>query len=240
MKIFSRIALVAVMVAATAGIASAAFTGPYVDTWVVVGGANNPTGKTLWVQDSLNTCNDSQIIYFQFDASQFATVSGASLTLTSIPDPIGVDTTPKLSLYGVADFDPATLTGSNAPTTAGLTAIQTLNVPPATNNGDQFLFGGAHDGLRAYIQSQAGGVVTLALSFSADCNGINSQMAFYSQRYTTTPAYQPHLIVDGTKPNAVDLTTTSAERVTWPLYAGLGALAVVLAAGLAISRRRTA
>ena len=129
MKNISRLVLVTMLLAVTSGIASAAFTGPYVDTWVVVGGANNPSGKTLWVQDSLNTCNDSQIIYIQFDASQIQTVTGASLTLTATPDPIGVDTTPKLSLYGVADFDPATLTGSNAPTTAGLTPIQTLSVP---------------------------------------------------------------------------------------------------------------
>ena len=155
MKNISRLVLVTMLLAVTSGIASAAFTGPYVDTWVVVGGANNPSGKTLWVQDSLNTCNDSQIIYIQFDASQIQTVTGASLTLTATPDPIGVDTTPKLSLYGVADFDPATLTGSNAPTTAGLTPIQTLSVPPTTNNGALFTFGGAHDGLRAYVQSQA-------------------------------------------------------------------------------------
>jgi len=239
MRTFSRLALVMVLLAATAGMASAAFTGPYVDTWVTVGGTNNPSGVTLYVQDSLSTCNDSQIAYLQFDASNIATVSSASLVLTAASTQIGLDTTPKLSIYGVADFDPATLTGTNAPLTTGLTAIQTVPVPPSTVAGSPFAFGGSDTALATYIGTQAGGVVTLALSFSADCNGTLSQMNFYSQRYSNT-AYRPQLTIEGTKPTAVDVSSTSAERTSLPLYAGLGAVALILVAGLAISRRRTA
>jgi LPXTG-motif cell wall-anchored protein len=36
------------------------------------------------------------------------------------------------------------------------------------------------------------------------------------------------------------MTTTTAERITWPLYAGLGALALVAVAGVVVSRRRAA
>jgi len=240
MKIITRLAILVVLLVVTVGVASAAFTGPYVDTWVTLGGTNNPAGNTLFVQDSLGSCNDTQIAYLQFDATEIATVTSASLVLTNGDTRIGIDTAPQLSIYGVEDFSPAALTGSNAPSTTGLTPIQTVPFPSNTLQYQKFTFGGAHDGLRAYIQSQAGGVVTLALSFSSSCNGNNTQVNFYSQRHSVDVTRRPQLTVEGTKPTAVDLATTSAERVTWPMYAGLGALAVVLVAGLAVSRRRTA
>lgn len=240
MKALSRFALVVVLLVTTVGVASAAFTGPYVDTWVTVGGTNNPSGNTLYVQDSLSSCNDTQITYFQFSAQDIQTVSGATLVLTAASTQIGLGSSPQLSIYGVADFEPASLTGSNAPLTTGVTAIQTIGVPSGTVVGNKFTFGGADPGLRNYIQSQAGGTVSLALSFSSACDGNNSQMNFYSQRYNTDTSRRPQLTVEGTKPNAVNLTETSAERVAWPLYVGLGALAVIVLGGVFLSRRKTA
>lgn len=241
MKALSRIALVAVLLVATVSVASAAFTGPYVDTWVTVGGTNNPSGVTLYVQDSLSQCNDTQIAYIQFDASNIATVSSASLVLSAGQTEVGLGGIPKLSIYGVTDFDLAT--GAGAPVTTGLTPLQTIDVPSATKQYDPFTFSGA--GLASYIQTEANGplpqTVTLALSFSASCDGINSQLNFYSQRYSQS-IYRPRLTIEGTKkdPNAVSMSTFSADdsAVTWPLYAGLGALALIVVGGLAVSRRR--
>lgn len=246
MKTYSRIALIAVLLVTTAGVASAAFTGPFYDTWVqLTSPDNNPSGNTLRVEGSLGSCNDSQVTYFQFDASEFQTVSGATLVVTAAGTAIQLESTPQLSLFGVTDFNPATLNGTNMPVTDELEPIQTLPVPPpvppATSLvGTQFTFGGSNSGLKDYIQTQVGGTVTLALAFSGQCSAVSSAVTFYSQEYSTNVSYRPQLTIEGTKPTAVDLATTSAERVTWPMYAGLGALAVVLAAGLAISRRRTA
>lgn len=245
MKALSRLALVVVLLVATAGVASADFTGPYVDTWVQLPSTSNPSNVTLYVQDSLSTCNDTQITYIQFDASNIATVSSASLVLFAGQTEIGLQSGPELSIYGVTDFNLAT--GAGAPTTAGLTPLQTINVPSTTVRFDPFTFGGSHTGLAGYIQTQANGAtpqtVTLALSFSANCHGINSQLSFYSQRYSNA-TYHPQLTIVGTKkdPNAVSLTTFSSDgsNLNWPLYIGLGALALIAAGGLVYSRRRAA
>ncbi len=246
MKTYCRIALIAVLLVTTAGVASAAFTGPFYDTWVqLTSPDNNPSGNTLRVEGSLGSCNDSQVTYFQFDASEFQTVSSATLVVTAAGTAIQLESEPQLSLFGVADFNPATLNGTNMPVTDALEPIQTIPVPapvpPATSLlGTKFTFGGSDPELKNYIQTQAGGTVTLALAFSGQCSAVSSALTFYSQEYSTNVTYRPQLTIEGTKPNAVTVATSSAETVTWPLYAGLGAVALVVIAGLAVSRRRTA
>jgi hypothetical protein len=47
-------------------------------------------------------------------------------------------------------------------------------------------------------------------------------------------------IADSGQPLAVDMSNASAERVSWPLYAGLGALGLIVVAGVAVTRRKTA
>ncbi len=224
-------------------VASAAFTGPYYDTYVILGsgGSNNPTVQQVVVADSTGTCNDTWIGYFQFDASTFGTVNSASLALTHGATLNGLANNPTLTLYGVADFDPATLNATNAPTTAGATVIESKVIASSTTAGTPLTWGGADAGLKNYVQLQADGdnVVTLAMSFSANCS-TTSQVNFYSQEYTANPAFRPVLTISGTKPNAVDMSSASATRTAWPLYAGLGVVALGVVVGVMISRRRTA
>lgn len=242
MKLITRLVLVLVLLLSAVGVASAAFTGPMYDTYVQVGGSNFPTAAQMLVQDSTGSCTDTQVIYLQFDASNIGTVSSASLVLTHGQTLIGIDTNPVLTLYGVADFDPATLTGSNAPVPSTGQVIQNLTIPSTTTAGTKITFGGADSGLANYIQSQANGdnVVSLALSFSASCNPVNSQLNFYTSEYNTTPANRPQLTVNGTTPTAVEMSKAEAQPVSWPLYAGLGAVALVVVAGVVLTRRRTA
>jgi hypothetical protein len=250
MKFITRFALVIALLAVTVGVASAAFNGPYYDVYVNVGGTVQPSQIVLYVQDSTPTCTDTQVTYFQFDASNIKTVSTASLELTVGGTKISVSdgaALTQLSIYGVNDFVQGSLTGTNAPLTTGLTPIQTLALPANLAQYDKVSFSGSN--LADYIQSQTptglngvpgDGTVTLALSFSANCGAQNSQLNFYSQEYTTDTTRQPQLVVTGTKPNSVEVSQASAQRTAWPLYAGLGTIALFVVAGVVISRRRTA
>jgi hypothetical protein len=242
MKHVTRLTLVLVLLVLTFGVASAAFTGPFYDTYVIIGSTNTPTAPQVIVADSTASCTDTWIAYFQFDASAIGTASSASLVLTHGNTLVGLGSNPTLTLYGTADFDQATLNGTNNPPTGGATVIQSQPIPSGTVAGTKLTWGGSDPGLRNYIQTQANtdNVVTLALSFSANCDQVNSQVNFYSSEYNTTPANRPQLTVEGTTPTAVDMSSASAQQTSWPFYVGLGAVALVVVAGLAISRRRTA
>lgn len=244
MKRWTHVLFVAMLLAAFSGVASANFTGPYYDTWIdknVTG--HYPTLPVLPVLDQGSSCNDDYIAYIQFDVSNILTVDSASLTLTQVDTPVGLNYGPTLTLYGVADFNSATLSGKSYPVPSAGTVIQSIALPTSLPAGYTVTWGGASNaGLKNYIQQQADGdnVVTLAMSFSLDCFDVSSNIAFSSQE----GAHPPVLTIAGTKvdPNAISLSTFSADdsKVTWPLYAGLGALALIVAGGLAISRRRAA
>jgi hypothetical protein len=254
MKTLVCLTLVLVIMLAAAGTASADFSGPFYDTWVQVGGANNPTSG-IWVQDSTGNCTDTQIAYIQFAANTIGTVTSASLTLTEGSTEIGLDNIdvngvpfhPTLSLYGVADFDPDTLSGTNAPRTTapGVVKIQSILLTgSAFAKGNKLVWGGADTGLMDYVQAQARAdkIVTLAMSFSANCNPSNSQITLFHQEYTVDPSFRPVLDIKASAPTAVTMSTFRATdpAVNWPLIAGLGALAAVVIGGLAVARRRAA
>ena len=52
----------------------------------------------------------------------------------------------------------------------------------------------------------------------------------------------PDLLLTTGDPNAVNLRTfrSNDSAVTWPLYAGLGALGIIVALGIAATRRKSA
>lgn len=245
MKHWYRVLVLALLVFSIAGVASADFTGPFIDTYIITNTAgNNPSAPNLPVQDQTANCNDNYISYVQFDASTIKTVNSASLKFTQGGTPAGLNNGPTLSLYGVADFDPATLSGATGgfPVPGSGTLIQSIVVPSSVPAGYTVTWGDADPGLANYIQSQADGdnKVTLAMSFSANCFSQWSNIAFYSQEGGTA-AQDPVLNIKGTsEPNAVSMSSASAERTSWPLYAGLAAVALVVVAGVMMSRRRTA
>lgn len=246
MKIWYRALMVAMLLLSVVGIASANFTGPYYDTYIIVNGASFPVGPNLAIQDSTSSCNDSYVSFIQFDASNILTVDTATLRFTVGGTPAGLNNNPTLTLYGVADFDPATLNGTNYPKPSAGLVIQNIVIPAGAVAGYQVTYGVGDSALADYIESEANGAlpqtVTLALSFSASCF-TNTSLSFYSQEGGTA-AQDPALDVTGTKkdPNAVALSAFSADdsKVTWPLYAGLGALGVIAAVAVGLSRRRAA
>jgi hypothetical protein len=90
----------------------------------------------------------------------------------------------------------------------------------------------------------------LASFLTAQINGDN--FASFALRITGCTAGAPQIAFGSAEnagnapnlqlssPTAVSMTNTAAERVSWPLYAGLSAVALFVVAGLMISRRRTA
>lgn len=85
-------------------------------------------------------------------------------------------------------------------------------------------------------QNQGNDLATLAIKLTACSSPFAGQNM--SSREGAVP---PQLTITAVGPNAVTLTDSSAQQTnSLPLYAGLGALALVAAVGVGLSRRRTA
>ncbi len=236
-----RILLAVVAIAVFSSVAFADFTGPFYDTFVIVNNTNNPAAPNLSVQDSTGSCTDTHITYFQFDVSGIGTVDSAQLTVKAGGTPVGLDYSPTMTMYGVADFDPNTLNGSNYPLTSAGVVIQSQTIPASTVAGNVFVWGGSDPGLKNYVQSQADGdnIVTLAFSFSLNCHPVNSSLSFYSQDWGT-PADRPVLTITGTKPNSVTLRTFRSDNsvVSPVILAGAGIALLAGVVGIIVARRR--
>lgn len=105
------------------------------------------------------------------------------------------------------------------------------------------------DGLVKYLEDQrvADGVATLWVQETASTGSVffaSSNGGFDATCGTGAGgAYAlgvPVLQLTDTPPLAVDVSSASAQSTSWPLYAGLGAVALFVVAGVVISRRRTA
>ncbi len=88
-------------------------------------------------------------------------------------------------------------------------------------------------------QLNGDGIATIAIQ-AIECNSGISRQYFASMETTGANGIPATLTVSGTKPNSVTLTDFATDNAapTWPLYAGLGALALLAVAGVTISRRR--
>lgn len=242
MRSYFRLALVLVILLTTFGAASAQTPGTLIDTWLdETVGTNNPTSPQLLVMDQTNSCaTEIQYVYFQFSVSQFQTVNSVSLQLTHASTIAGVENSPALSLYGTNDVDLAAMTPANNPTPSG-TPLASVTIPPSTSALTKITFSSPE--LTQYVQQQANGdnTVTLIMSFSGNCSAITTQLNFYSMDYTGDATRKPALTVLGT-PLAVSLSNAEAQQQpnAWPFYAGIAAVALLVVAGVTISRRRTA
>lgn len=134
----------------------------------------------------------------------------------------------------------------------GTTAVPfpgTHSVSPAYNHWTDTTFA---DGLVQYVEAQRGidGVVTLwveqvgydgtMLVGGATPTAINGVCGSGVGGYLIgAPALQ---LADEVQPLSVTMagSPSATSTPTWPLYAGLGTVALVVIAGLAVSRRRTA
>ena len=136
-------------------------------------------------------------------------------------------------LYATTDgWTETTVNWSNQP---ALGAVLQSVVVPSTGGGT-VVFNSPE--LAAYVQQEANGdnTASFALALTGSCGESTVTLRLFSKDSTVGP--DPTLQILG--PTAVEMTQTSAERVSWPLYAGLAAVALFVVAGVMISRRRTA
>jgi len=240
-KTYRAVVLAIVLCLGMISIATAA-TGPAaVDMYTNINAADTAYGQTdpnnLWITLS-NTpggdCTVTRITNLQWNLANLAgqTLGTASITLTrngatsNAPNYV-------VGLYQLAD----NWTDASNWNTAPQPGAQIETKPFPTSNGATVVFNST--ALVQYLQSQINGdgVASFAVrlvSSTGTCSAVVSSVFNSSSMATGQPT-----LAAGT-PTAVDMTTASAERTSWPLYAGLAAVALVVVAGVMMSRRRTA
>lgn len=229
------------LIVITAAVAFAAYL-PSDDAYVRAGAAadtNYGDQSVLSLYGSTAACTLTDWSYMKFDLSAVTGEIGrATLALTVAAAPSSIQAGTTVTLYEVAadGWTESTVTASLAPALGPI--IQALPAPTA--NGQIVTFGDASGAspLSDYLRAQALGdkYASVALVLTGTCGAQSSAVRFASTEHASIAAPSLSLYT----PTAVTLATSSAETVTWPLYAGLGAVALVVIAGLAVSRRRTA
>lgn len=202
-------------------------------------GTNYGQDIYLSLYGSTAACNLTDWSFIKFDLNGVTGEIGrATVTLTVAANPSSIQPGTTVTLYQVSDgWDEGSITAGTAPALG--TVIQTLPAP--TGNGQMLTFGDAvgSSALSDYLATQAGGdkVASMALALTGTCGAQSSAVRFASSENTTVAVPTLNLYT----PNSVTLTGSSAQQTnSLPLYAGLGALALVAAIGVGLSRRRTA
>lgn len=228
-------------------VSNAASGPPRYDAWVEVANPDTPNSGTnldnLWVRASTLSCTPDRVTYLQWDLSDVpvgAIINSAALSLY-VNGVSGDFSIPRnVTLYQLLNDDwneSVTWNQVNPGTTPGAgpnlgPAIQTIGV--LTTGTITF----TNSNLVSYLQSQADGdkIASFALEMTDNCTAGSTGVRFDSKDKTN--GISPQLIIQN--PNAVSISnlTTDTPAPTWPLYAGLAALVVIAAAGVAWSRRR--
>lgn len=251
-RILWRLGLVATLCLSIVGVAAAApFIAPSADIYIDSLQPSTALGQTdslsLWTQlngdasGEPGNCVVSQIALLQFDLSglpegqQLGTLTNLVLTRKAV---LSNNASYRIALYQTTSDSWGESSTWNSVAGAALVGSQIQIVDIPATNGTQAVFSG--DALRTYVQAQADGdnVVSFAVQLISNTNTCSSgatNVIFNSanQGGGTVPA----LNLRG--PNAVELTTLTAEQPApnWPLYIGLGVLALVIG-GLLFYRRR--
>ncbi len=139
------------------------------------------------------------------------------------------------------------MTGGTDPGYSGVVATGTATLVNQAPGGpvQTVTFGGAADptaanALGVYFDGLRSGATpqnaTIGIRLSGGCT--TSTVVTFAERGSANEA--DLIFYSDYNANAVELTdfTTENSAPTWPLYAGLGALALVAMAGVTISRRR--
>lgn len=246
-KLFRTSALTLVLFLAVVVSAGAVASGPAdADMFTNYNDQETAFGQTtpndLWITktgDPGGNCVDSRITYLQWsltDVPEGGIIGYVGVTLTrSGATSNGPGYT--IGLYQASDEWTEASTYATTPLPGALLDTK----PFLTTNGASLTF--SSDALLSYVQAQADGdnVLSLAVKLVTPGTCPTSAVSLVFDSSEDSAGVAPSLDVrTAPPPNAVSVATSSAETVTWPLYAGLGAVALVVIAGLAVSRRRTA
>jgi len=222
-------------------LSAAAASNPTDDAYVRGGasaGVNYGSEVILSLYGSTAACTLTDWSFVKFTVADAAQVGRATLTLTVSANPSTIQAGTLVTLYKVTDgWTEGAITASNAPTFGAV--IQSVAAP--TTNGATVVFGdaAASSALSNYIHDETGadGVVSMALALTGTCGAQSSAVRFASSENTTVAKPSLELF----NPTAVDMSTASAQQSTsWPLYAGLAAVVLLVAAGVTLTRRHTA
>lgn len=241
--------LAMLFVTLVAGNALAAPLPPEADTFVdhqVANQTTNYDGDELRLSGSYQggVCTATRTILLRWNlAAVDREIASAEINLTTADSGSNNAANQQVTLFKVANdtWDETTVTYQTGVVVGDPIgpAVTLPNVSPIPA-GQVVTFSGS--ALVTYLNQEAGTI----------SGGTGDNLASFAVRFTTcattsTQWFQdkeggsvaPTLAMFG--PNAVKVSETAATPAsTFPLYAGLGAVALILVAGLAISRRRTA
>lgn len=196
------------------------------------GGASS---AVLFVQsDAANSCGTQQTIaVMKFDLSGVnRTIGGATLTVSV--SLIGLTGTGNVVLVPVSDTSfnsssQGTLDATDVNVASPLVSVPFAQVPASGT------FQLSSAGLASYLDGLKGGTAALALAITG-CSAGNPFVGVSS----SSGGAGPSLSLQST--TAVELSAFDAQQgsSTWPFYAGLGALGLLVVGGLVVSRRRSA
>jgi len=191
----------------------------------------------------LGACTPSIAGAFSIDVSSPDTTHAVDLaTLTlAVAGSGGSDYPLTLKLFAAKEDiteSPVTTTALSNLIGADLKSSVTLTETPT--NGDLITFQSSPEFVQEANLALTGDKRLTVLVELTACGGTNAVRNDWVDFRTHESGTAPQFYFEG--PLGVTLSAFSVDKPasTWPLYAGLGAVALILVAGLAISRRRTA
>ncbi len=221
---------------------------PANDAWVELANPDSPSNDTstelqnLWARSALAACNPDRASYLKWDLTNVTPGTiFQSVDVNLRANFVSGDWTgAQISLREAGDSWSDTVTWNtqpnNPPTTgAELGKLAVAGAGTITFSSDTFPL------LRTYVQQEADGdnVVSFVLVVVGNC-GIQNAAVRFDSKEPAAGGVAPALLLTS-EPNSVTLTDSSAQQTnSLPLYVGLGALALVAAIGVGVSRRRTA
>ncbi len=241
MKRSLRVSAILVLLVAMTTLTAAAYNNPpYEDAWIDAASGYNDQYLAVKSSYGLAGCTPQYTTYVKWyvgteaDGRDLGTVT-ARFTVTYVN--IGANSA--LALKAVANDWTETDINSTRPVPgATLATVPLLSATPPALNGTVTFSGDDNSELSNYVEAAVQGTGANYVSFALqviNCSVGTAEIEFSSSEGTAAP------MLEMVGPNAVTLTDTSAQQTnSLPLYAGLGALALVAVVGVGLSRRRMA
>lgn len=200
-------------------------------------------GQGLSLFGSTAACNKTDWTYLQWDLTGISSTIGRALLTLHVTAVNSVLSSTTISLYETTDFYKGTavpwteagLLSNNAPD-AG-TLIESISAPATTGGTVSFGSGAGASSLSTYLDGQraSDGKASVVMLVTGTCSQ-GTRLGF-GDRENATSTLRPGLELFS--PTAVEMSKADAVQASWPLYAGLGAVALFVVAGIVITRRRT-
>lgn len=232
--------LVLLIVAMTAVSAFALASGPPVEDAYVYQTfpTTNYNDAYLLVRGDTMSCTQTQIVYLKWNLADVADPSRAQYAGIQLRANFvsGAVSQTQVTMYQVSDdsWSEGTVIFNGRPALGPVLDAKTITAASTvTFNAPAIL---------DFFKQQANGddVATVALAMTGNCSAGATTVRFDSSEPAAGGVAPTLDLRTAPPPNAVDMSGASAERVAWPLYAGLGALGVIVGLGIFMTRRKLA